>query len=253
MKPSTQDVIIKLMRDMTSGEDIAEIFEIYSTREIFDLQSLLGQSHRKFYELVRSQMPDIPELEQKTAQGMAHKRVYALESLKDKSRRETLATFQKEFAGEVKSIVMGDKKVKVLDIGSGRIPYSSILLGAEGYDVTSMDNFYLSNECLSNLGVKSWRGMFYFRQDVSNYDLLVGRKPCSAIRSMVIAGKKYDKPYFIRLCDCSLGGGEIYEWRHILTRIDRGIQFFGDYAYNLSNARFETPNNIEDIISMDTE
>lgn len=253
MKETTREVLTELIQSMHGEGDISAIFDMYSIYEIVDIASLIDSDHREFYNLVKRNIGNLTELEQKTAQGMAHKRVYALELLKRASSKFTLTAYQQVFADEIKKIILNNKEVKILEVGSGRIPYSSILLGDEGYNISSMDNFYLPNECLSRLGVKGYRQLFHIKEDVSQYDFLVGRKPCSAIRAMVVAGKKYAKPYFIKLCNCSFGGGDVDEWKPILSKIDHNIDFYKGYAYNFNNASFDVAHNIEEIIEMDKE
>ena len=40
--------------------------------------------------------------------------------------------------------------------------------------------------------------------DISDYDIVVGRAPCTAIVPIVTLCKEANKPYIILLCDCDL-------------------------------------------------
>ena len=54
------------------------------------------------------------------------------------------------------------------------------------------------------MGIESHNKFFTDSTDVSSFDALVGRHPCSAILYMVRASAKENKPYIIELCDCEI-------------------------------------------------
>ena len=158
------------------------------------------------------------------------------------------------FSEEVEAIVGYNKDVRILEVGSGRIPYSSMLLGVDGYNVSSMDDMYLSDQCLANFNVKSYRQMFNLKNSkVEDFDIVVARRACSAIKSIVSSCTEKQKPYFLKLCPCDLTTKNIEDWKPILRAIDSKIQFKKSYAYDLEHASFEHPETIDDIIEMDTD
>ena len=149
-----------------------------------------------------------------------------------------------------KRFVGFDKSVSILDVGPGRIPFSSILLAKDGYDVTAMDNFHLSDVCLSGLNVKSYRQFFNEKTNIKGFDVVVGRKPCSAIDGIVSACKG-KTPYFMKMCPCETPNNNISYWKDILPGLDKGVKFYKDYAYNLVDDKYGIYEEMSDIIDME--
>lgn len=111
---------------------------------------------------------------------------------------------QRSFVTMVEKIAP-KRKSKILDVGPGVVAYSSILFGQDKHNVSAMDKyFWLSDESLSKLKVNAISR--YLTQDASidDYDIVVGKLPCSAIDTIVYLCKKYNKPYFIETCDCEM-------------------------------------------------
>jgi len=112
---------------------------------------------------------------------------------------------QSTFSNIVSNIANNNKNKHVLDVGAGSVPYSSILLGQSIDTVSSMDRyFWLGDECLKNLNVNPISQYFNRETNIDDYDMVVGRFPCSAIDSIVYLCKKYNKKYFIETCDCEM-------------------------------------------------
>ena len=82
---------------------------------------------------------------------------------------------------------------------------------------------------------------------------MVARRPCGAIKSIVTNCTNKLKPFFLRLCTCDLPNRNIEEWKPILRKIDSRIQFKNAYAYNFDNSSFGVPQDIDEIIEMDTD
>lgn len=156
---------------------------------------------------------------------------------------------QQQFA-EIVSELSGTN-VTILDVGAGDIPYSSILLGDTKTSVSAMDRkFEFSPETLQRLNVDTKRQYFTEGTDLSQYDLVVGQRPCSAIEKMVKECVKQNKPYFIELCNChippSKTPGKPAVWSEILPEIDSYVRFYGDYAFNLDATEEQVRQVIED-------
>lgn len=97
------------------------------------------------------------------------------------------------------------RKAKILDVGPGVVAHSSILLGQDKYNVRAMDKyFWLSDKCLEKLNVDAVSKYLTKDIPVDDYDMVVGRLPCSAIDTIVYLCSKYNKPYFIKTCDCEI-------------------------------------------------
>jgi len=133
-----------------------------------------------------------------------------------------------------------NKRSKVLDVGAGGVPLSSIKLAKKNNGIEAMDNFLLSDSYIKNLNVTPVSGFFGYNTDVSKYDMIVGLRPCSAIGQIVEVCKKENKPYFLHLCNC--GAAEyslmrfktlVGNWRQILPEIDHSVKFGNVYATNL--------------------
>ena len=143
------------------------------------------------------------------------------------------------------------KHSSILDVGSGKYPYSSIKLAEKNNIVTSIDrSFYLSNKSLERMKVKVVNAYFDNSTPVGNYDFVVGRFPCSAIEHIVETCTKSNKPYFIQLCQCNAPSLEKktkffwQRWQGLLTSLDPNIQFFHNYAFNID----ATSQQVESVI-----
>lgn len=255
MKKETEFALYEAMKkgDLTYM-DIDSLFDIYSAVEITTLDDLYKDHHdfRTFIvdniDLFLNQERDdrdiIPNL------VFLKLKCFIMISNKFYKRHKQ---YQEIFAKEIESLVGHDKSVKILEIGSGDVPVSSIILGHDGYDITSMDEFGVSPECLANFNVKSFRQLFNETTSVKDYDLVVGRRPCSAIDSIVTSCKRDEVPYFMKLCGCNSPTGNISGWRSVLTRLDDDITFNSTYAYNLKGSPFNKPSKLDNIILMDLD
>ncbi len=142
------------------------------------------------------------------------------------------------FSGVVGEIIKGTNS-SVLDVGSGPVPDTSFMLAEKAKKVFAMDDFIVALEFIKKRGVEPIEDMFDDKTNIDNYNIVVGKTPCSAIKSIVKVCSKTNTPYFIKLCDCDLenqtmsNGAVPYSWKEFLPEIDRNIKFFRKYAYNL--------------------
>ena len=231
---------------------VVALFDMYSALEITTLDDLF-RSHRSFYDFVKSNKLAFLLPDRDLILFLAHRRVCAIRSLDQEYLYKNKKMHQKNFTTEVKEVVGNNKDVKILEVGSGRIPYSSMLLGVDGFNVSTMDDIYLSAKCLANFNVKSYRQLFDKTTKVGDFDIVVARRPCSAIKSIVTNCTTEQKPYFLRLCPCDLSSKNIEDWQPILRSIDGDVEFRNSYAYNLNNANFEHPKDVADIVALDTD
>lgn len=147
-------------------------------------------------------------------------------SFMDYYRRE-----QEDFVKVVEHYI-GSNKPKILEVGSGRVPYSSIVLAQDFDNLTSMDRFILSDETLKNLNINPLDRYFNHPLDnVNDYDLVIGNKPCSAIESIVASCAVAKKPYFLKLCGCDAPHGLTKNWAPILKKHDPKIRFSKNYVF----------------------
>ena len=233
-------------------EIVGSLFDIYSTFEICSVEDLF-RDHSAFQEFFKSIEGLFLEEDVKSARLSAYRRIYAMKILSRKSQLSHRG-YHENFAKIVKRLVGFDKDINIMEVGSGLIPYSSMLLGVDGFNVTSIDNIYLSQKCLmDNFNVKSYREFFHNRTNISGMDVVVGRKPCSAIRPIVEKCSKKKTPYFVRLCGCDTPNNSVRDWFDILKNIDPDINFARAYAYNLNNKTFEGVTDIPSFIDLDED
>lgn len=141
---------------------------------------------------------------------------------------------QETFVNDVEKII-GNSHPTVLDVGSGKIPYSSILLAKDNVgDIHTMDYFVLSDKSINNLGVTPHNEYLNKKTPIEDYDIIVANKACSAIEDIVYSCVNKKKPYYLKLCDCNAPGQIMENWKLYLRNIDKDIHFEnGDYAFNL--------------------
>ena len=167
-----------------------------------------------------------------------------------------------------------NSKDHLLDVGAGEMAGSSILLAKSHDKVSSMDDcFRISDTSLQKMGVEPHNKYFTEFTDISKFDAVVGRHPCSAIIDMVRSSSKAGKPYIIELCECEMPTfydlvcldlpdinkidiapllkrvvydkrqGRIsahFDWSDILPQYDSNVKVVGGFATNLdlSNESF---------------
>ncbi len=157
---------------------------------------------------------------------------------------------QKEFVDAI-GVSADLQDFKILDVGPGSIPHSSILLGNKADNVCAIeDGFYISDECLENFNVSTIDGYFDTNSDISGYNMVVGRMPCTAIDSIVYLCAKHKKQYFIETCNCNMPTiadfnriwsvdvrtkDSWYGWQDMLPGLDAGIGSFGSYVYHVED------------------
>lgn len=141
---------------------------------------------------------------------------------------------QENFVKKVEDI-LGTSRPKILEIGSGKVPYSSLLLAKDLGHIDSMDRFILSDESLKNMNVEPHDQYFEMETNIKDFDMVIGNKPCSAISAIVTNCSATKKPYFIELCGCDAPHQDIDNWYELLKEQDKNIQFDqkNHYAYNL--------------------
>lgn len=153
---------------------------------------------------------------------------------------------QDAFAGIVREFTGGNNCI-IADIGAGPIPEASFEMAEYAKEVYAIDQFLLSTKFLKEQGVNGIEGYFDSKTPVDKYDILVGRKPCGAIRPMVEAAAKSNKPYLIDLCDCDLknqtmpDGSSVSSWKQLLPEIDPRVKFHESFAYTID----ATPEQID--------
>ena len=142
----------------------------------------------------------------------------------------------------VKELSPFGSKTKLLDVGPGRIPYSSMLLAKDFEKIKSMDSvYYPSITTLNKLGIDATFGYFSKDTNLNNIDLVVGQAPCTAFQAIAENCAKTQTPYFIEACGCCVpelknprADYECFGWEEILPAIDSKISFHKAFMFNLN-------------------
>lgn len=228
--------IEKLLHIFVENE-ISQFKDLFNSNLAQDFKNFIMQNLNNLRGLERDNNGEIKELEILTARAITHKISYPLDILKTNFFKNR----QERYVKDVINIVGNTNDVQLMDVGSGEIPYSSLLL-AQHYNTQANDNkiltmekksFILPDETIQKLGCTPLHEEFGDNTDTRGAKLLTGRRPCSAIPHMVSIGVQTQTPYFIELCPCDSPDGTIEGWQDYLRLIDQKIKFTNNYAHNL--------------------
>ncbi len=230
----------------TIGEyDIESLFKLYTETEVTNFKDLFNKNipieFKQFVQQHIDEMTGIPRDEHgcidlanvRFALSLAHKKCLPFSLLNDKLF-EPIKKNQEDFTYYIEKLV-GTDKLRILDVGSGQIPYSSILLAHDNMgEIDTMDKFTISNKSISNLNCTPHDEYFGSKTSVHDYDLVVANRACSAIEHIVANCVAQKRPYLIKLCACNAPDGTIESWEDYLRAIDPQISYAqDDYAYDL--------------------
>lgn len=249
MKKETEKILLNELELYPYGNDgkyeIDRLFKIYTETEIEKLSDIFDESKQRDFKnfiienthlmrgLKKDENGNILEEEIRYARTLAHKKTYPLAFLTIRFFKDNRQE-QEDFVKLVEHIA-GKQKTKILDVGSGQIPYSSILLANDNVgDISSMDKFGISNKSLENMKVTPYDEYFTEKTPVKDYELVVANKACSAIPHIVATCANKKVGYLVKLCPCEAPGHKIEGWKEYLPTLDEKIKFDkNDYAFNL--------------------
>lgn len=214
-----------------------QLFKLYSAYEVHR-QEDITPAIDEFFDFLTT-CDDVPMLKRDTLTPLQ------LASVKTKNLHRYLESpitpAQLGYSKIIQKIAPKGTKTSFLDVGAGLHPKSSLYLVGKFKKVSAIDKeFLLSVESLTGMNIHPIEGTFSTETDISGYDLVGGRFPCSAIEAIVTKCTKEKKPYFIQLCDCSLPKNPdpikypVWTWAQILAPIDPNIRFYGSCAYNVN-------------------
>jgi len=243
MGTEINDVLSEYLTSHTisSCVDVIDLYKVYSELNITNLAELVAspENFKNFlYENIGKIKADDPSSQTRLPLTIAK----SIDILK--RRTSLLVSPEQEKYANIVNILSGrNSSARILDIGPGKIPASSIILGQNHNIVTAMDsNFDIAETTLSRLHVKPVTAYFKKETPIEEFDIITGNKPCSAIESIVQACAKANKPYYIELCSCDvpyrahMGDKHNYPafgWENILPEYDSHIKFSGPIAYNI--------------------
>lgn len=213
------------------------LFKLYSAYEVHRREDI-APAIDEFFDFL-STCDDVPMLKRDTLSPLQ------LASVKTRNLHRYLESpitpAQLGYSKIIQRIAPKGTRTSFLDVGAGLHPKTSLYLVSKLKNVTAIDKeFLLSVESLSGMKIHPIEASFTEDTDISKYDFVGGRFPCSAIQSIVSKCVKEKKPYFIQLCDCELPRNPnpskypVWTWVQILTPIDPDIRFYGSCAYHIN-------------------
>ncbi len=252
LKSSTEEMLVEELRkhrytgDYRDKYNFDRLFDKYCTSEIDSYADLL-KNHARYVNFVLSNYDLIDEsmLEGKTRAD----KISCLRSiLWDRIRGFSVVSpiCYKKYKAEQDAYVslvnyITDKKDRLLDVGAGRVPLSSILMAESREDgvVSSMDWITLPDDVMRKFKVKRLFQNFRHDTSVDKYDIVVAHRACDAFPAIVSNCARSNKAYFMKLCDCAAPTGEIEGWRPYLSQFDSEIKFdsTGYFVTNLDISR----------------
>ncbi len=226
---------------ISSCSDVVDFYKVFTSLKVETL-SELATSVKDFQDFLNKHFNQIKTTDP-TSQSRLPKTIEKSLGILAKKTDLILSPEQIEYANIVSALAGRNSSAKILDVGPGKIPVSSILLGQKHDSVTAMDSYFdISNNTLQKLHVNPITQYFKRTTSVEEFDFVAGNKPCSAIEAIVESCAKANKPYYIELCGCELAHrnniADTFEypafgWENILPEIDSHIKFSGPIAYNL--------------------
>lgn len=248
MKSKTYLMLIDELNHNNYGlcgkHNISRLFKLYTESEIDSFEDFAKLRHKDFTDFVKMNMPlfrdsengkeHVSKEDERILNQLAYSAVAELNVIAGKYF-DYYRSEQEKFVDLVEHII---GKTKALEVGSGRIPYSSMLLAQRLGHIDSMDKFLLSDKCLEKLNITPHNEYFNGDTNIQPFDIIVGKKPCSAIPHIVTNCAIRKKPYFIELCGCDAPNEDVDNWQPILKNVDPNIKFekstaLTQYAYNL--------------------
>ena len=235
----------------TSCVDFVDFYKLFVELEVSSIPELTTsvQSFRTYL----SEHIDKIQTEDVVSHFRLTKTIEKSLSILSKKTEAILSPDQRVYVDIVSRLSGNNAKAKILDVGAGKIPISSILLGENHDEVAAMDSYFeISTPTLNKLHVTPISQYFKRTTSVEEFDFVAGNKPCSAIEAIVEACSKANKPYYIELCDCELPHKLDLEdklrypalgWETILPEIDNHIKFSGPIAYNID----ATPSQLDNL------
>jgi len=240
MKKSTIEFLDACLNEYVySGFDsIFSFYKLYSGCEIesiFDIK----KSVNEFCEYLKRNVSRIKRIEKFNNDAVILKTIDSFERSINVSIERYLDNKYKKFSDMICELAPNGSNEKILEVGAGRIPSSSIWMKEKVDKVLTIDTqFYLSKNALMNMGVNSEEMTFNVDSNIDGATFVVGRCPCSAIKHMIRKCAEQNLPYLIKLCDCDIVLARKYmaglkSWENILPEYDQRAKIYKGFAYNL--------------------
>lgn len=246
MKTQTREFLLNFIKTHYLNDDYTLqnlFFGIYSEDEFKDIDELLNGIN-EFFDFFINHIQDIKF---DTATINKNDLINEIESSRENIKHtynNRIIKNQAQFSDSITNSLKNPSEMSLLDVGTGYSSISSLLFAKRFKKVTAIDShFMLSTLALKNMNVKVINSYFDNDTDLSDFDIVVGRAPCSAIEPIVDNCSNHNKPYIIMLCDCDLKpqlkkNTDSLGWENVLPQLDPNIKFLNGYAYNVQNLDF---------------
>ena len=241
-KKSLREFIINDLKDVKGVHFLHALFREYS-RISFKENVDLRQAFYEFEKYVKKNKARIAE-ELLNKRGIVASVImdYELEDLRNSV--ENFLNFDsrievQNFTGIVDEICAPSDKI--LDIGGGAIPFSSVDLAKKKHKVTAMDIMMIDDDYMKNKYGVDQVNRWFVKDDVipQDVDIVVSRKACYAFMPIVNICSKMNKPFILKLCNCQLERMRTVEgnipksWKEMFDPINSHIQYYEGYAVDL--------------------
>ncbi|MCR5553611.1 MAG: hypothetical protein K6F08_02595 [bacterium] len=232
MKERTEKILSSIIDSGVFISNIAELFDIYTENEIKTYEDIFEckRDFANYINSIKHKFLDYSENKDfEIKRSAASVEIYVVYYGVKFSKHVRLES--EKFSDIVLKIAKKNGLNKILDVGCGQLALSSIYLAKNGLDVTCVDpELAFSNKTFENLGVKAIKGLFE-DVDLSEFDLIIAKKPCPSIKEIVFTCDLKNVPFFVELCDCNAPNGNKFDWIPILESGSK-TKHFGEFVYS---------------------
>lgn len=210
-----------------SQDGLKQAFKEYSNYEIKKLGDLFRE-HDGFVDIVFREKRSFVNVKEINNYSLLSSLYGLVCDFNDYSDLEDFyADREGNFVKKIENIAGRDASMRILDVGAGRVPFSSAVL-SQNYKVKVQDPLLiLSENCLKkNFNIDSQDTEFNENTSIDNVDFVVGCRPCGAIEHIARKCASEGKPYFMELCSCKSPDGTMNGFMEYLkARCDKNIRF----------------------------
>lgn len=239
--PETKAVLTEFIENNvygSDGYDFYDLFKLFSALEVRSVEDLLD-APQKYEAFLQKNIHLIKQADDTMPHRLSALAKIARENI-EKDFQKLNVDEQEKFSMIVKEMLQNDPSLKILDVGAGKYPLSSAFIAKHFDNVSTMDeDFAIANQAIKAMNVNPVKGHFSERTPIDNYDVVVGRYPCSAIVPIIKQCASQNKPYIISLCLCHLPTkmellGTDYGWAEVLPDLDKNAKIYGNFAFNFN-------------------
>lgn len=238
MKEETKQILESMLLNKHKYDNcvlVDKLFNVYLMNEVDSVEHIVYLMHGDFVDFIKEHKDAFVinnVLEWSNLKKYAENKIWLLDRWKVSTYRYNLNRNER-FACSVVQLVKegGLGNASLLEVGSGFVPYSSMLIAQGMKDVSSMDNFHLPVDVLAKMNVKAINGFMGPKTDISDFGVIVGQAPCDAIDYIVEKSALAKKPYFVELCECRSPDDTLEGYVDYLKKTkDKNLRFIEEVA-----------------------